>query len=64
VCIVAGKHLSNACLIQSGLKQGDAFSTLLFNNVTKNTSNVKDNQNGLKMNSLLSNGNQDLFPWW
>jgi hypothetical protein len=49
--VVIGKHLSNSCLIQNGLKQGDALSPLLFNftlecAITK----VQENRVGLKLN--------------
>jgi hypothetical protein len=46
-----GKHLSDSCLIQNGLKQGNALSSLLLNFDSEYIiRKVQENQVGLKSN--------------
>jgi len=49
--VPTGKHLSDMFPIKNGLKQGDAFSQLLFNFALVYTiRNVQVKQDGLKLN--------------
>jgi hypothetical protein len=45
-----GKHLSDSFPIETGLKQGDALSPLLFNFALEYVKKVQENQVGLKLN--------------